>query len=121
LWQWEQIITQCGRLVEVIMSTRLPLDELNETALYQLLGEAWCAYFRKGNSLPTSVDIGKREFNAVAPILAEALRQPYFQGVPARIASALEVEATWRMPATVVAALAQRKGMIVAGAGTLQE
>ena len=98
-----------------------PLHELNETALYQLLGDAWYAQLttKKGASyfLPSSVDVGKREFDAVASILKEALRQPYFQGVPARIASALQVEASWRMPATVVAALAHRKGLITASAG----
>lgn len=100
------------------MPTRSPLEELNETALFQMLGDAWYAQLqtRKGDCylFPSSVDVGKREFNAVAPILTEALRQPYFQGVPARVASALQVEASWRMPAMVVAALAQRRGMVVA-------
>jgi hypothetical protein len=93
-----------------------PLDELNETALYQLLGDAWYAQFAINNGLghflPSSVDVGKREFDAVASVLTEALRQPYFHGVPARVASALKVEATWRMPASVVAALARHRGMI---------
>ena len=96
------------------------LDALDDTALYQLLGEAWYAQFRteKGGCyyLPSTVDVGRREFDAVAPMLKEALRQPHFQGVPARIASALQVEASWRMPATVVAALAHRKGLITAAA-----
>ncbi len=93
-----------------------PLDELNETALYKLLGDAWYAQLKtdKGGSyfFPSSVDVGKREFDAVASILTEALRQPYFHGVPARVASALQVEASWRMPASVVAALARHRGMI---------
>ena len=93
-----------------------PLDDLNETALYQLLGDAWYSQFitQKGKSyfLPSSVDVGMREFDAVALILIEALRQPYFNGVPARVASALQVEASWRMPAMIVAALARHRGMI---------
>jgi hypothetical protein len=94
-----------------------PLDDLDEAALYELLGAAWYAQRPTAkdarSSLPSSAEVGKREFDAVAPILTEALRQPYFQGIPARIASALQVEASWRMPTTVVAALARHKGMII--------
>jgi hypothetical protein len=109
-------LSNSPRSVEEIMSTRSPLDEMNETSLYHLLGEAWYAQLKTKNGagyfLPSNIDVGKREFDAVAPILTEALRQPYFQGVSARIASALEVEALWNMPTSVVAALAHRRGMI---------
>ena len=93
-----------------------PLDELNERALYQILGDAWYAQLKteKGGSyfLPSSVEVGKREFDTVAPILRAALREPSFQDVSARIASAHQVEASWQMPATVVAAIARHRGIV---------
>ena len=92
-----------------------PLDELDEGALYALLGDAWYAQIKtevgKDYFLPCSSEVGRREFEVVLPILSEALRQPYFQGDIARVASTLKVEATWRMPAMVVVALARRRGM----------
>ena len=97
-------------------ASHTPLDDLDEEALFRLLGDAWYAVLKTepGGSyvLPSSTDVGKREFEAIGPVLREALRQPYYQGVLARVASTLAVEATWRMPATVVVALARRRGMI---------
>ena len=93
-----------------------PLDQLNESSLYTLLGDAWYSQLKveagKGYFLPCSSEAGKREFEAVLPILSEALRQPYHQGDASRVASTLKVGATWKMPAMVVVALARRRGMI---------
>jgi hypothetical protein len=95
---------------------RSPLDDMDEDALFILLGDAWRDQLltRTGESysLPSSSDVGKREFKAVAPVLREALRQPYYHGVVARVASTLQVEADWIMPAVLVTALARRHGMI---------
>ena len=81
-----------------------------------MLGDAWCAKLTvecgKAYFLPSSIEIGKREFEAIMPALRKALRQQDFQGVTARIARALLVEASWRVPATIVTALARRKGLL---------
>jgi hypothetical protein len=95
---------------------RSPLDDMDEDTLFKLLGAAWYSQLeiRTGESysLPSTCDVGKREFHAVAPVLREALRQPYYHGVAARVASTLEIEADWAMPAVVVAALARHGGMV---------
>lgn len=102
-----------------------PLDEFNDITLFRLLGEAWCSNLSTCDALlhhgSSRVDIGRREFNIVAPILIEALRQPYFHGTSARIASALKVEAIWPMPTPVIEALADRQGFILARNDRRQE
>ena len=84
--------------------------------MYTLLGDAWYSQLKveagKGYFLPCSSEAGKREFEAVLPLLSEALRQPCYQGVTARVTSVLRDAATWKMPAMVVVALARRRGMI---------
>jgi hypothetical protein len=92
------------------------LDEVNDTTLYKMLGEAWFAQ-RKTESgeacfLSGNEEVGKREFDKVSAVLREALQQPYFQGLTARVRSTLEVEANWTMPVMIVVALARRRGMI---------
>jgi hypothetical protein len=95
---------------------RSPLDEIDEDRLYKLLGDAWYSQLtaEKGEVyyLPSSRDVGKREFEAVAPVLIEALRQPHFHGVEARVSSTLKVEASWTMPTSIIVALARRRGLI---------
>jgi len=95
---------------------RSPLDDTDEAALYGLLGDAWYAQAAPGSTdghaLSTSPEVGKREYEAIAPMLRESLRQPYFQGVAARVASMLQVEATWTMPSAVIVALARRHGLV---------
>ena len=95
---------------------RNPLDDADEASLYELLGEAWYAQAlsesANGHPVATNFEVGKREFEAIAPMLREALRQPFYQGVVARVTSLLQVEATWNMPSPLVVALARRRGFL---------
>lgn len=100
-----------------------PLDELDDRALYGLLGDAWYAqrrlvpgsgvYVAPSGVLAPSEEVGKHEFDAVTPMLRSALDQPYRFGVVACVARALKLSSRWRMPASVVAELAVRKGLAV--------
>ena len=92
------------------------VDDSDEASLYQLLGEAWHAQAvseaADGHPVATNFEVGRREFESVAPMLREALRQPFYQGVAARVASVLQVEATWTMPSLLIVALARRRGFL---------
>lgn len=95
------------------------LDDLDDTSLFRMIGRAWYAQADNGRTSDPDNDVsaavGRREFEIVEPVLAEALRQPFDNGVLARITSTLQVEATWTMPGSVVAALARRRGLVRRG------
>ena len=99
-----------GRLLES------PLDELDQTALYKLLGEAWYAQFKPETGgayeLGSSAEIGKREFDALVPMLREDLCRPCIYGVIACVSKVLQRSGSWRMPAAVVAVLAAQRKLI---------
>ena len=88
------------------------LEESDSSTLYKLLGDAWYAQLKPSDQaayyLPSSADVGKREFDAVAPLLSEALRQPYYHDFISTLERTLQREAKWKMPVSVVAALALR-------------
>lgn len=92
-----------------------PLDQLEEIALYKLLGDAWYAQCRPDKNesyfLASSTEVGKREFGAVLPILRAILAQPHPQGVVACVATTIRQFGQWSMPANVVAALAVKQGL----------
>lgn len=98
-----------GRLFES------PLDELDQTALYKLLGEAWYAQFKPKSGeayyLGSSAEMGKREYDTLVPVLIEGSSLPCIYGVVAWVTDALLRSGTWRMPASVVAALAVQQGL----------
>ena len=99
-------------------SINSPLDELNETALYKLLGDAWCAQLSPElgsvHELTGAAHIGKREFDAVRAMLREDLGRPFHHGLVACVSRTIKRSGTWRMPASVVTALAIRQGLAVA-------
>lgn len=92
-----------------------PLDELDASALYRLLGNAYCAQltFRGGEAhdLGSSCEIGKREFETLVPMLREDLKQACRFGIVSGVTRTIERSATWRMPATVVAVLAIKENL----------
>jgi hypothetical protein len=93
-------------------TTISPLDDTETNALFKLLGEAWYAQAKSqsggGVNLLSRVDVGKREFLAIAPVLGDALRQPCYNTFLRSIATTLRRDATWPMPTPLVAALALR-------------
>lgn len=92
-----------------------PLDELEESQLYRLLGDAWYAQFKPDPGqtyyLPPSAEIGKREYDSLLPRLREDLRRSCRYGVVACVASTIQRTGAWRMPASVVAVLAIKQGL----------
>lgn len=90
------------------------LEDLDDNALYWLLGDAWYAQLHpiagSGLYLAPSAEVGKREFDAVAPTLRAALAQPYDLGVLTCVAHALRTSGAGWMPASVVGVLAVRQG-----------
>jgi hypothetical protein len=96
----------------MIPTTVSPLEESDSSTLYKLLGDAWYAQLKPSDGasyyLPSSTDVGKREFATVAPHLFEALRQPFYHDFFAILERTIQREAAWKMPPAVVAALALR-------------
>lgn len=94
-----------------------PLNELDEVGLYRLLGEAWYAqrHIDGGQTLflAPAAEVGKREFEKLAQALSEDLRRPCRYGVIPSVTSTIQRSATWRMPATLVAALAVKRGLVL--------
>ncbi len=90
------------------------LNDMAEPGLYRLLGEAWYAQLKprdgKAYLLDSPEKIGKREFDELAPMLRDDLRQPYEYGVPACVAQTIRRCGRWPMPMYVVAALVVRLG-----------
>lgn len=97
------------------LTTASPLDELEDAELYRLLGDAWYAQFQPrigdGYFLAPSAEVGKREYDKLAPLLREELRRSRRYGVVACVTSTIQRADTWRMPASVVAVLAVRHGL----------
>ena len=97
------------------------LSDMAENGLYRLLGEAWYAEFKpkagEAYLLDSPVQVGKREFDELAPMLREDLRQPYDYGVTACVAGTIRRCSRWPMPMYVVAALVVRLGLDAPGAG----
>ena len=96
-----------------------PLNEMDDDALYRLLGDAWSAQLqvKAGEQyyLGGAVEMGKREFATVAPLLRRNLagQQPHGAlGAHACVAAALKQSGTWSMPIPVVTALALRSAAI---------
>jgi hypothetical protein len=91
-----------------------PLDELNETALYAMLGEDWYARFKPNighiNYLTPSSKIGMDEFATLAQLLRADLKNPYQHGLFDCVAQTVRRSGTWPMPVPVVAALAVKLG-----------
>jgi hypothetical protein len=100
-----------------------PLDELDEAALFSLIGEAWNAQFGEAwypESGPdsgdacffgSSLEIGKREFDALLPMLRDDLSGACPYGVVACVRGTIRHFGTWQMPASLVAALAVQHGI----------
>ena len=97
------------------------LNDMAETGLYRLLGEAWYADFKpkagEAYLLDSPVTVGKREFDELAPMLRDDLGQPYDYGVPACVSGTIRRYGRWPMPMYVVAALVVRLGFDAPGAG----
>jgi hypothetical protein len=97
---------------------RNPLQDADEAALFWMLGDAWYAQLvpvpGEAYLLQSSMDVGKREFEAVVPLLTEALRGPFSNGVEAKVATTLEIQAgsIWKMPVSIVSALAVKRGLV---------
>jgi hypothetical protein len=96
-----------------------PLDEADEAVLFWMLGDAWYAQLDpipgEAYHLESSVNVGRREFETIMPLLTEALRAPFSNGVYSRVASTLQVETTWKMPVSVIVALARKRGIVHTG------
>ena len=96
-------------------STGTPLDELDETALYKLLGDAWYAQFKpkagEGHYLGPTSEMGRREFALLVPWLREGSSRPCPFGIVAWVTNSVQRSGTWRMPANLVAALAVKQGL----------
>lgn len=97
------------------VSIPAPLRRLNSHELYSMLGEAWCAQLKPepGQTfyLPASSDIGQLEYEALSPRLRSELEKSRRDDITAVVAAAVRQYASWRMPATVVAALAVKGGL----------
>lgn len=93
-----------------------PLVELDESELYKLLGDAWYAHLSiqqgKFCFFERSELVGQREFQTLLPRLQEDLRLLCSDGPVARTVKTIQRSAQWRMPATVVAALAVKQGLV---------
>ena len=96
-----------------------PLVELDESELYKLLGDAWYAQLRVQHgeiySFELPEKIGKREYQTLLARLREDLRLLCDGGPVARAVKTIQRSAQWRMPATVVAALAVKQGLVEEG------
>ncbi len=99
----------------MVIAAGRSLDELKEPELYRLLGQAWYAQCKPNPGeaylLESAAKIGKREFDALVPVLSEDLGRPHFYGVVACVAGTIRRCATWPMPADVVATLVVQRGL----------
>lgn len=93
-----------------------PLDRIDDIELYRMLGEAWYAQFSPDFNelyyLAPSAEIGEREYKSLLPQLRDDLRRRCRDGAVACAISTIQRLGTWRMPATVVAALAIKHGLV---------
>lgn len=91
-----------------------PLSELHEDALYRLLGDAWFSQlqFKGGESyyLGSAMEMGKWQFDNLAPMVRRDLARPYLYGPHACLAETIRQANTWLMPVAVVTELASRVG-----------
>ncbi len=92
-----------------------PLNELEETALFELLGDAWCAIFKPLPGGPDyfipSVEIGMRECDTLRLQLSEGSVRPCEHGTAATVAEAVRTSSSWLMPMAVVVALTAKLGL----------
>lgn len=92
-----------------------PLERLDSHELYRMLGEAWCAQLKpepgKTVYLPALSEIGKLDYETVSPRLRSELKKSNLDEIITVVAAAVQQHASWRMPATVVAALAIKNGL----------
>ena len=92
-----------------------PLVHLEESELYRMLGEAWFAQLRPvpGSCyfLEPSADVGRREYDTLLPKLRENLAQSRPLSALGYVSITIQQSAKWRIPATVVAALAMKQGL----------
>jgi hypothetical protein len=95
-------------------STGQEASGMNQGALFRLLGQAWYDQCepKAGEAylIQSTATIGKREFDALLPMLRDDLRRPHFYGVVACVAGTIRRSATWPMPAGVVASLVVQLG-----------
>lgn len=100
-----------------------PLDALNEQALYRLIGEAWINQLkaRPGEvyQLDSAEQRGKREFEALIPTLRAELERRGQNDLVSAVSRAIQKSRLWRMPASVIAALAIKQGLAPADGSPL--
>lgn len=91
------------------------LDGQSENVLYMLLGEAWLRQFKpdpgRGYYIGPTIELGKREFGALLPVLRMALRHPSGLGFVADVDRIIKLFGAWQMPPSLVAVLAVRNGL----------
>jgi hypothetical protein len=108
-----------SRAMETYADNEMYIDNsfagLSTDALYRLLGVAWIAQLHPIGGdchyLGSSLEMGKREFEILAPLLRKDLSRPYRDGVIECVTHTIHRSRTWAMPADVVAALAVRMRM----------
>lgn len=92
-----------------------PLDEIDTSDLYRMLGEAWCAQFlpHKGESytIESNQKIGKREFASLRRFLKPGLAQDDRLAIMSAVTEATREKSLWRMPADIVATLTSRESV----------
>ena len=92
---------------------------MDEGELYRLLGEAWYAQLQPKPGtmvcLEAGIDTGRREFNGLRPALPVEISQLDFHDAVICASRVIAVSGAWRMPATVVAALALKPGLMPTG------
>ena len=93
--------------------TGTPLDELDTSSLFHLLGSAWYAQLKvsggEAHYIAPAQEIGEREFDFLAPLLKADLTTPFEFGVVDTVNTTIRNFASWQMPAPVVAALALKQ------------
>lgn len=93
-----------------------PLEKLDSNELFRMLGEAWCAQVKpepgRALYLPALSEIGRFEYQALSPWLRIELEQTSRSDVVAVAAAAIKRHGNWRMPASIIAALAQKDGLV---------
>ena len=95
------------------------LCEMDDVELYKLLGDAWYAQLQPKPGamfyLESVVDTGRREFNELRRTLPAQIGKLSFDDAVACANRTIVESGAWRMPATVIAALAIKPGMIPPG------
>ncbi len=92
------------------------LDTCDETSLYRMLGNEFFHQLHPvGGSvhfLPSATEVGKREFEMLLPHIKFALATAGTRDPSTCVTQTIANFGSWRLPSRVVAALAQRRGLI---------